>query len=338
MSGSAFADSIKPAYTITPEQLQSHGINPVFLVAAHLSDGGKRLVLAEHRPGKQSVLHVFDEQGGFKFSMQVPSPQLVDFYVEGDGQSAFLVGSLGTRFYNANLQTKNAQLIMSSQPDRPGFRALTPVTIVPSAEGPAVYGLFYEDEKRSRDLGFARIDENGEAKSLLTTTSWEDSFGQVLSFSPHPDFKGALVVHQERKKDPKAYVSRQLSYAAKGAKPRLLDFGDDIFGTTWLPDGGAAIYVKKKGDGASLMMRILSSAEPVTLAQGRYFAPRMLAKRRLVVSKLDDRQKQEVWLMTVPAGEPQQLDVPGPTAFYSADPTGTALAAWGGWGVSAFRF
>ncbi len=338
MSAPAFADSTKPIYTISPEALQSHGINPAFIVAAHMSDGGKRLVVAEHRPGKTSVLHVFDEKGGYRYAVPVPSPQLVDFYVEGDGQSAFLVGSLGTRFYVANLQTKTSQLVMSSLPDRPGFRALTPVTIVPSAEGPAVYGLFYEDEKKSRDLGFARIDENGDPKSLLTTTNWENSFGQVLSFSPHPEFKGALVVHQDRKGDPKAKKSKQLSYAPRGGTPRLLDFGDEIFGATWLPDGSSAIYVRKRGGAGQLMMRLLSSAEPVVLAEGRYFAPKMLAKRRLVVSKLDDRQKQEVWVMTVPAGEPQKLELPGPTAFYSADPTGTALAAWGAWGVSAFQF
>lgn len=32
------------------------------------------------------------------------------------------------------------------------------------------------------------------------------------------------------------------------------------------------------------------------------------------------------------------MELPGKLAFYNSDPAGRALAAWGPWGLSVFRF
>ncbi|MBI4345353.1 MAG: hypothetical protein HY553_00750 [Elusimicrobia bacterium] len=334
--------STKPAFTVGLDGLRKNGINPALIVAVHISDGGKLVVVAEHRPGKGSYLHVFDGGGSYLYGFPVPSPQLVDFYIDAAGESAFLIGSLGTRFYSASLKSKRAELVFSSLPDRPGFRALTPVTIVQSPEGPAVYGLFYKNEKVSRDLGFALIDELGKPRNLMSTLGWESRFGRVVSYVPQPEFEGILLVHADKGpadvKAPKAPQTRRLSYAPKKGEPKELDSAEDIFGVTWAPDGRSAYYVRRKGKAGQLMMRLLSSGQSVVLADGRYFAPKLLANRRMVVSKFDDKAQQTVWTLEVPAGAAQQLDIPGPTAFYSSDPSGTAIAAWGPWGISTFRF
>jgi len=329
----------RPAFTLDNDTLKGYGINPDLIVSVHLSDGAKRIVIAEHRPGADSLLHVLGEDGRYLFGVPVPSPQLVDFALDGEGRKAFLVGSYGTRFYLADLVERKARLILSSQPDRPGFRALTPVSIVRGAEGPVVYGLFYSDEKTSRDLGFARVNEDGSATNVLSTLEWERKFPRMSNCFPSPDLKAALIVHQAAgSAEPAKAKVKRLVLAKPGAEEKELDSADDFVGASWAPNGLSIVYVRQLGSTRQLLMRLLSWDKPVVLAEGMYFSPKYLADRRLVVSSIEGKTDQALWTMEAPTGPLQRVEVAGKLALYAADPAGQALAAWGPWGLSVFRF
>jgi len=316
------------------------GINPDFIVAARVSKDAERVVLAEHRPGSDSMLHVLGAKGAYLYGVAVPSPQLADFALSADGKKAFLVGNYGTRFYTADLLKRTSALIFSSLPDSPGFRALPPIGIWNSPKGPLVYGLFYESDKVSRDLAFASIAEGAAPAPAFITSALEKEFKQVISYALHPELSSVLIVHQDPQPlDPAAPKPkvRHLSYADAAGRRVALDSAKDILSAGWLPDGKTLAYVRKdEGEGELILREI--DGKPKTLARGDLFSPAFMKGGRWIVVSMMQEKKQEVWAADRLSGEMLHMDLPEGACIYSASEDGSGLVVWGGWGLRAFRF
>lgn len=333
----ALPEGFKPAAALTEKDLQGYGINPTFIVAVRLADDAQRIVLAEHRPGHDSALHILKPNGAYGGAFDVPSPQLADFSVDPAGSQAFLVGSMGTRFYSADLIARTAKLLMSSLPESPGFRALPPVSVIRSAQGPLVYGLFYESKDVSREVGFARVLDNGTAADLLAVTGWDKLNGPVLSYAPHPLLRSMLIVTQDPGKtaDPSKPKPRHLRLAQVSGESRELDVADDIFGTSWSPDLETFAYIRNRGRTRELVLR-KPQGEGTVLATGSYFSPVFMNGGKTLVVSTKEPKGNAVWVLGLPDGKPQRLSLPEGPCIYVSDAAGQALAAWGPWGLRVF--
>lgn len=331
--------AIRAAASLSKENLEALGINTMLIVAIRLADDG-RILIAEHRPGAASVLHVLRADGGYDFEVDVPSPQLVDFTVDSASR-VFLVGSLGTRFYLADLAARQARLILSSRPDRPGFRALPPVSLMRTSEGAAAYGLFYVSKEVSREVGFAVIREDGSASNVLPTGAWESRFGQAVSYMPDPRLESALVVSQEPLKTGQAPTAldkaspMRLTLTERSGKSRDIDTGDEIFGAAWSPTGTSFAYVRRRAERQELVAASRSMA-PLVLASGRYFGPVFADGGRTLLVGAKEPKGMSLWAMRYPAGNLERIDLPeGPCVFVTG-PSGKGIAAWGPWGLRTF--
>ncbi|MCX5790546.1 MAG: hypothetical protein NTX64_18915 [Elusimicrobia bacterium] len=332
----AKAEGLKLEASLTNKDLTGYGINPLFIVAVRLADGAERVVIAEHRPGHDSALHVLKTNGTYGFQFDVASPQLVDFTVDAAGSSAFLVGSLGTRFYSADLGARTAKLVLSSLPDKPGFRALPPVSIVRSSQGPLVYGLFYDSKDVSRETGFGRVWDNGTATNLMPTAAWDKTFGQVLSYAPQSLLRSALLVTQDAGKwtNPSKPKPKHLRVAQLSGEAQEIDVADDIFGAAWSPDDESFVYVRRTGSKQELVMHSRSGNK--VLASGRYFAPAFLNGGKTLIVSTKESKGNKVWTLSLPDGAPKSVDLPAGPCVYVTDPGGHAVAAWGPWGLRVF--
>ncbi|MBI5242500.1 MAG: hypothetical protein HY922_02300 [Elusimicrobia bacterium] len=340
-AGAASAAGKNPwrgAFSLTHSKLVDLGINPEFIVAVRVHKNAQRVVLAEHRPGADSLLHVFDGKGARLFQVSVPSPQLADFALSPDGEKAFLVGSYGSRFYTADLAKRQAKLTYSSEPDQPGFRALAPIGIWQSSKGPVVYGLFYESDKVSRDLGFAAFPEDGPPALVFATTALEKEFDRVVSYAPNPSLKSVLIVNQDpQPQDPAAKPKeRRLHFAEIGGRRVALDSAADVFATAWLPDGKTLAYVRKSENDSELILREVEG-QPKAVARG-LFSPAFLSGGKWIVASMLQEKKQEVWVANRATGELLHMGLPEGACLYNASQDGSALVAWGPWGIRAFRF
>ncbi|MBI4425304.1 MAG: hypothetical protein HY554_16360 [Elusimicrobia bacterium] len=324
----------RAAFALDADALKRYGIDPRFIVAVRPAGASARTVIGEHLPGRGSVLHVLAPDGSHLHALAVPSPQLADFSVDPSGREAFLVGSYGTRFYAADLVRKRSRLVYASLPDRPGFRALAPVSIAQTARGPVVYGVFYRDETATLDVGFARVRPNGTASNVLSTRGWSERLGPVSGYSPHPKLESGLVVRGARSGPGKG---RALAYAAAEGDGRELDAADDIYGVSWAPDGERFAYVRRRGEKAELMLGS-AGGQPARLAEGFFFAPVFVdGGRSLVVGKIEGKT-QGAWIVSLPEGRLERLELPAGPFVHAADPTGATLVAWGPWGLRTFRF
>lgn len=326
---------------LTQENLQGFGVNPAFIVAVRLADDG-RILVAEHRPGQGSLLHVFQRSGSYDYPIKVPSPQLADFTIDAEGR-VFLVGSLGTRFYTADLADRSSKLILSSRPDRPGFRALPPVSIMRTEDGPVVYGLFYDSKETSREVGFARIDVDGAATNLLATGDWGTRFGAALSYMPDPRLKSALVVTQGPAsgagKPPPAKPApgpQQLLLVDASGHSREIDGADEIFGAAWSPVGSSFAYIRRREGRQELVAASPGGVPPLVLAAGTYFGPMFVDRGRSLLVAAKEPGGMSVWAMRFPSGRLERLDLPPGPCIFVAAPSGKGLAAWGPWGLRTF--
>lgn len=332
--------SVKTLFSVESRSLQDHGINPRFIVAVRPAAEGRRLVVAEHRPGSDSALHIFGSTGAYSHSVSVPSPQLVDFALDAEGNYAYLVGSYGTRFYTADLARNQSRLVYASLPDDEGFRALTPVSIITTPKGPVVHGVFYQNTRTSLNLGFAEIWGQAGPRNLFPTASLQKRL-KPSAFYPDPSLRSLLVVHRQPKPNAAKSGLRgslRLSLMERGGKQRLLDSAEAFAGAAWAPDGKAVVYVAKNAEGGRLVHRSLDG-QPRTLAKGQLFSPLFLSGgRRLAVGELHGSQSQTVRVINVddPALQ-EELELPPGLWLYAKDPTGTALACWGAWGIRVFQ-
>lgn len=332
------AGGYKAAASLTGDVLERYGINPAFIVAVRVTDDG-RLLLAEHRPGADSTLHVLKPDGDYGYPIAVRSPQLADFTVDSEDR-VLLVGSLGTRFYTADLADRSSKLILSSLPNRPGFRALPPVSITRAEGGPVVYGLFYDSKDASREVGFGRVDEDGTAVNALATERLGEGFGQALSYMPDSRLKSTLVVAQEARKEGAPEGSKpgpnRLLLVDDSGKTREIDTGDEIFGLAWSPIGSSFAYIRRRGDRQDLVAASAGKAAPLVLASGKYFGPVFMNRGKELVVALKEPKGMSVWTMRFPSGLLERLDLPEGPCVYVASPSGAGLAAWGPWGLRAF--
>ncbi|MBI4348975.1 MAG: hypothetical protein HY553_19210 [Elusimicrobia bacterium] len=329
------------AASLTKERLESFGINPVYIVAVRLADDG-RILVAEHRPGAGSVLHVLRPDGGYESKIDVPSPQLADFTVDEQSR-VFLVGSLGTRFYWADLEARKATLVLSSLPHRSGFRALPPVSVTRTPDGPAVYGIFYESKDATQDVGFARIGEDGAAAAALSTRGWESRFGQAVSYMPDSRLEAALVVAQEPLKTKQAAPAtpapappQRLILVERSGQTKDIDAGDEIFGAAWSPGGSSFAYTRRRGERQELVAASRTMA-PFVLATGGYFGAAFANGGKALVVSAREPKGVSLWAMRYPAGSLERIALPEGPCVFTTGPSGKGIAVWGPWGVRTFK-